>query len=165
MGFKDKIVKASKTLIDTLEPKEATPGELFEVTTYVSTTYFTDNVEKLISKMKIPVNNNYIMEKAEKSFKVYKYRSIQVPVNLEFEPKNEHDSNAIKVTVPVGLENIQLGYIKREENIQIGSYLKDKRVYNINATLFGGPIKVLSGNGPVDQSERYKVAISMLIRK
>lgn len=65
----------------------------------------------------------------------YKYSAfIHSPVELEFEPTNEHDPHAIMVKIA----HVFIGYVPRDMNIEIGKMLIDGKAKQITARVYGG---------------------------
>lgn len=74
---------------------------------------------------------------------LFKYKSIRNYSNVELirEPNNEYDSNAIAVI----LDGFKVGYISSNDNIQVGSILKN--IKNISADINGGDFKKIDKDG------------------
>ena len=81
----------------------------------------------------------------------YKYSSfVHSPVVLEFEPTNEHDPHAIMVKIG----DVFIGYVPRDENIEIGRMLIDGKAKQITARIYGGDYSYqLHGNTYIEPND------------
>lgn len=148
--------------------KEPKKEELIEVEYIIySAAYFQEEIEKYMSKV-MPTNNRYILEtyNSEKSV-VWKHEVCNVS-NYRFdkEPKNANDKNAIKiVALPGAISTFTLGYIPKEDNIEFGKLIDNKKVYNVNIIVCGGERKIISKSDVMLDKVQYKVILKVLIRK
>lgn len=65
------------------------------------------------------------------------------PVKLVPEPKNEHDSNAIKVTV----DGKKIGYVPSELCVQVKKIMRENPQYGLSAWITGGKYRLVFENG------------------
>ena len=81
----------------------------------------------------------------------YKYRTFKhSPVSLEFEPTNEHDPHAIMVKI----DHVFIGYVPRDENIEIGKMLIDGKAKQITARIYGGDYSyMMHGNTYIEPND------------
>lgn len=148
--------------------KEPTKDDLKEIEFdgLYSTAYFQDSIEKVISKI-MPINNRYIMETLDNNMVVWKYNPCIVKhVKFEKDPKNEHDSNAIKIMAGSSLIDMNLiGYIPKDKNKSFAKLMDQGKIYNINLTITGGPRKVIAANDTACFDEQYKVNLKVIVKK
>lgn len=83
------------------------------------------------------------------SDRIYKYSFSPTSVNLIPEPTNEYDKNAIMVQV----DDLHIGYIKKEECLEVKSLLDSGKNLKIEAYLFGGPYKTLYSDWDYDKDK------------
>lgn len=106
----------------------------------VAGTYFRKKeIEEFMKK-----NSENLWDKiSPNSRTLFKYKSIRNYSNVELirEPNNEYDSNAIAVV----LDGFKVGYISSNDNIQVGSILKN--IKNISADINGGDFKKIDKDG------------------
>lgn len=72
--------------------------------------------------------------------RVYKYEFYPRKVEIEPEPDNEFDKNALKVII----DKVHVGYIKKGSCSRIKKLIKNHNIERIEADINGGPYKILS---------------------
>ena len=87
--------------------------------------------------------------------KIYRYERLYAYASLVPEPTNKHDKNAIKVIV----SDQHIGYIGQNENIHVGSILRDPAPKRVIADIYGGDYKVVSYDGEETKLESIISAI------
>lgn len=75
--------------------------------------------------------------------KIYRYEALHAYADLQPEPENQQDKNAIKVII----SGQHIGYIGQSENIRVGSILRDPSPKRVLANVYGGDYKVVSSDG------------------
>lgn len=160
MGLLDKIKDVFKD--------EPTKEELIEIELDInSASYYQDAIEKLISKI-MPINNRFILETFfENNMVVWKFNPCLVKnVKFEKDPKNEHDPNAIKIIAGSSMiDMVLIGYIPQDINEKFAWLIDNKKIYNINLTIIGGPKKIISKNNTVLDDNLYKVKLKVIVKK
>lgn len=74
--------------------------------------------------------------------KIYQLSFSPDSVILEEEPDNEHDPNAIKVLI----DNVHVGYIKRENCIHVKKLINEGKINSISADVYGGKYKIVTSD-------------------
>lgn len=83
--------------------------------------------------------------------KVPHYTYMDRPINLEPEPTNEYDKNAIKVIIA----GEHVGYIGQDDNVHVGEILRFGDIKYITAQFRGGEYKVVSADGSVETMDDH----------
>lgn len=136
------------------------PALLEENLWLVGVSYCISNIEKLKRKdSRWSMSAKEIIEAGLAGKKVYRYNFNNNPVELNPEPNNPHDKNAIAVYIA----GLKVGYISKEENLRILGILNTRDIKSISCFVGGGDYKVVSGNGDVFEGE-HSISISVRIK-
>lgn len=121
--------------------------EIFHV---VGTDYCLDAIQKLAccspdwkKSAKIIIAEGKAMQR------IFRYNYIHKPVKLIPEPKNPHDKNAVIVQIA----GEKVGYIPADQAKHVQKILRNQDIKFISAFISGGPYKVISENGDVENLE------------
>ncbi|MDO5415278.1 MAG: HIRAN domain-containing protein [Bacillota bacterium] len=138
-------LKAYNEVYNSIQSKNSDRTLKKETYTVVGIDYYISNINKLrVSNPDYRKRTNLPLLK-----RIYRYSYINKPVKLVPEPKNPHDKNAIQVLIAGEL----VGYISREDNLQVGRIIKRSEIKYISSFIQGGEYKVVSANGDAVKSE------------
>ena len=85
---------------------------------------------------------------------IYKYTFSIDDVQLEPEPDNPRDPNAIKVLV----DGVQLGYVPADKTGKVKSLLEKEQIHAITSAFYGGPYKIIHEDfDPEREKEVYTI--------
>lgn len=93
-------------------------------------------------------NTDYTLTKKEiiecgmEDEKIYQLIFSPLSVQLIEEPENEYDPNAIKVII----DNVHIGYIKKGSCSHVKKLIRENKIRNISADIYGGKYKLVSSN-------------------
>lgn len=110
--------------------------------------------QKDIASLKVS-NEDFCLTKSEiidlymQDEKIYRYSFYPEDVRLIEEPENEYDSNAIKVVI----DNIHVGYIKKESCLHIKELIKTNKIRHITADIHGGEYKILVSDYDIEKDK------------
>ena len=139
--------------------KQPTSRELKKKDLSVAGTYYyQDGIAKLATPNKDYKSSAKTLLANDKGMqRIFQYNYINKPVELIPEPQNKHDKNAIKVVIAGEL----VGYIPREECLQVKQILNHSEIKYISAHISGGKYKVVNSDGTV---EKDSLDISINVR-
>ncbi len=90
--------------------------------------------------------------------KLYKYKFLDCPAEIVKEPDNPYDKNALAVVV----DGEKIGYISRDDNLNVGELLKKHVIESIIATINGGAYKYIDDDGEVAKvNDDFRVKVSI----
>lgn len=154
MSFTDKVkdcVRIANQAVDFAKNLKK-EGKEFHIDEFwaVGTSYYTADLKKVLKQNKeFKSSAGTIVKNGHAGYKIFQYEYLDKPAKLIPEPKNEHDKNAVMVTI----DGKKVGYIKREECSAVKDILKGKSIEYINAFVTGGKYKVVSVNKDVFEDE------------
>ncbi|MEA4965413.1 MAG: HIRAN domain-containing protein [Oscillospiraceae bacterium] len=110
----------------------------------VGVSYCIDHVMKLATcNPEWEKNGRSILAQGGAGKKIYRYCFINKPVKILPEPNNSHDRDALLVQIA----GEKIGYISRQDNINVKRILGKNSVKFTSAFISGGQYKVVSKNG------------------
>lgn len=90
--------------------------------------------------------------------KLYKYKYLECPAEIVREPGNPYDKNALAVIV----DGESVGYIRRDDNLEVADLLKKHVVESIMVTINGGAYKYIDEDGEVAKvNDDFRVNVSI----
>lgn len=103
---------------------------------HVSGTSFRENeIESIgIENYEFDYSRKDFLEIFSEGQRIYKYLFAPKSVVLEEEPDNKYDKNAIKVII----DDVHVGYIKKEDCTHVKQLIDSKNIISIDATISGG---------------------------
>lgn len=119
----------------------------------VGTYYYKNDITNLLSNI-LP---NQWQGKNFSSYKTYQFEVLDEYKNVDLVPEkdNEHDKNAIKVLV----DNILVGYVSKDINLEIIHYIGKT---NAVAKIYGGDAKYKDGMGDIVKTEGdYNIIVTL----
>lgn len=112
--------------------------------------FYQRNVEELAEdNEEYSYSKKDILDYGLEDEKIYRYEFHPSDVQLEPEPDNEHDKNAVKVIV----DGYQIGYIKKGSAVHILKQINAEQIVSIRAEIGGGPWKILEE----EDDEKYSM--------
>jgi hypothetical protein len=141
----DEVVKVNNSLTFSSQPVENTPysksddisiddynTEEFHVT---GTSFRENDIESIgIENYEFDYSRKDFLEIFSEGQRIYKYLFAPKSVVLEEEPDNKYDKNAIKVII----DDVHVGYIKKEDCTHVKQLIDSKNIISIDATISGG---------------------------
>lgn len=116
----------------------------------VGISYYEDNIRKLAcNNPDWKLSAAQVINSGKAGKKIFKYYYVNKPVNLQEEPENPHDKNAIAVIIAGEL----VGYISREDNLHIKDILNNHEIKSLSSFIAGGEFKVVNEDGDISKNE------------
>lgn len=123
----------------------------------VGESYFKTNIESLgkLNPMYNAPDEKLISTAQGK--RIFKYSFFDLFPVIIPEPNNPHDRNALRVDI----NGVKVGYISRDENVQIAQLLRNGNC-TLSATIKGGKVRMV-GQDHVEEVDRdYKVELEII---
>lgn len=132
-----------ESFLPTVDNVQVSPKHITEHYNIAGTSYRQKQIKELGEE-----NLDYGMSKAEiveyfmYDEKIYQLSFSPDSVVLEEEPDNEHDPNAIKVLI----DNVHVGYIKKENCLHVKNLINECKIKSISADVHGGKYKIVNSD-------------------
>lgn len=125
--------------------KESDCRTLIEETFHaVGVCYYEDNIRKLAcGNPDWKLTSSQIVKSGKSGKRIFRYYYVNKPVNLQIEPDNPHDENAISVIIAGEL----VGYISRDENVHVKDILEHREIKSLSGFIGGGEYKTITDSG------------------
>lgn len=124
--------------------------------------YYTKNLESVcIPNPFYSLSPDKLAQKFPNGKRIYKYKRNGYTAELEEEPTNPHDPNAIKVLISGQI----IGHIPREMCTSVKKQMRRNKVHSVPAVVSGGRYKVLdSEDGFITSESSFSVEIELPFR-
>ena len=158
--------KIDTSLSNTVTDSGKSRKQKYEIFHVAGTSYRQDEIKSLIKGTNELYFSNSTKEYEECCAydKVYKNTFNIKEVSVQPEPENQHDPNAIKVT----LDGVDVGYIKKDDQERFNIMINLNLAHGVVADVKGGPYKKLYFNNDdkaklISKSEDYYIILKFKI--
>lgn len=116
-----------------------------------------------ISRVAIPnpmwnYKKDQILAQGMEGSTIYRYKKTHKPATLRDEPNNPHDKNAVAVY----MDNLLVGYIKKDDIARVKSIRRTRSVKSIIGCITGGEFKTVYEHSPIEK-DMLSFSISITI--